>query len=58
MKGNREAHFSGVFAQLGWATWLGKVQVTYGILENFGISKLHNHSSYLLSLAISAIYNI
>jgi hypothetical protein len=45
MKGNREAHFSGLFAQLGWAIWLGKVQVTYGILENFGISKLHNHSS-------------
>jgi hypothetical protein len=26
------------------ATYLGKVQVTYGILENLGISKLHNHS--------------
>jgi hypothetical protein len=40
------------------ATWLGKVQVTHGILENFGISKVHNHSRKLYFWAKLGAYNI
>jgi hypothetical protein len=43
---------------LEWTAWLGKVQVTYGILENLGLSELNKYSSNLVFCAISATYNI
>jgi len=48
MKEIREAHFSGIFCLSG-AGNLAIKSAGYGILENFGLSEVHNHSgSYLL----------
>jgi hypothetical protein len=57
MKGNREAHFSAVLYLIRVGSPARK-SAGYGILENCGISKFHNHTRNPLLETKKAEYKI